>query len=144
MKPTKAEESIKKVMPEKTDKTAIPKSKGKETLPSIHETERANVAMSERKSDHETLEQPSLIDVIETPKKTAPTETVESDDPVIDLIREKGIEYVDNRSVAGSLWIIGGHEIEPIIKQCASLGAKFKYMPNGGKATKNRPAWWTK
>lgn len=144
VKPTKAEESIKKVMPEKTDKTAIPKSKGKETKPNNPEAKRTHDTVSVRKSGHKTVKQPSLFDGIETSKKTAPAMTVVADDPIIAIIREKGIEYVDNRPMAGSLWIIGGQELEPIVKRCASLGAKFKYMPNGGKATKSRPAWWTK
>lgn len=63
---------------------------------------------------------------------------------IISLLEEKGITYVDKRSNGGSLWIVGGRDLEPIVKEAAQLGVRFSFAAAGGKATKGKPAWYTK
>ena len=64
---------------------------------------------------------------------------------IIDLINEFGFEYVDKRPKGGSLWIIAGEEEgKPLIKKCKRYGMLFQFAAYGGKATKNRPAWYSK
>jgi len=61
----------------------------------------------------------------------------------MDAIRREGLEAVDRRSKGGALWIVGGTEIADKIKRLAEEGYTFTYAPNGGRATKHRPSWWT-
>ena len=63
---------------------------------------------------------------------------------VIAMIKAAGIEYIDKRAYQGALWIIGGKELDSFVSQCRKIGVRFIFKTAGGKATKNRDAWWTK
>ena len=55
-----------------------------------------------------------------------------------------GLEYIDNRSKGGALWVVGGEEISPVLQRLKPMGMLFFFKPCGSQATKGRPAWWTK
>ena len=63
--------------------------------------------------------------------------------PLIDRIRALDLVVIDNRSSGGPLWIFGGQELESALKPLEGEGIRFGFAPSGGKATRNRPAWWT-
>ena len=63
---------------------------------------------------------------------------------VLDELDAASLSYIDKRPKDGLLWVIGGKEIELLLKSWAPYGVKFKFKPQGGKATKGRPAWWSK
>lgn len=73
----------------------------------------------------------------------AKTELVESrpgmdtPDQLVRRLRALGLEIVDRRPQQGMLWVVGGEEQAETLRE---LG--FKFAPHGGRATKNRPAWW--
>ena len=85
-------------------------------------------------------------------KKTAtkpqalPVKQDEDDkDPVLEMIRKSGFSYVDKRPNGGSLWIIAGEkEGKKLIDQCKKLGFSFTFTASGGRASKHKPAWYTK
>ena len=60
------------------------------------------------------------------------------------LLREAEIETIDKRANGGALWIIGGKELEPLVKRCKELGVNFTFKKGGGKVSGSRDAWWTK
>ncbi len=63
---------------------------------------------------------------------------------VIDIIKESGFEYIDKRSKGGSLWIVAGEEEgKTLIDKCEKAGESFAFAPNGGRASKHRPAWYS-
>ena len=65
-------------------------------------------------------------------------------DPVIEVIKKSGLEYVDKRPKGGSLWIVAGEtEGKPVTDQCQKLGVRFKFHATGGRASKYRPAWYS-
>jgi very-short-patch-repair endonuclease len=65
-------------------------------------------------------------------------------DSLVDAIRREGLEAMDKRSRGGALWVIGGPElVDKIERLAAEEGCTFNYSPNGGRATKHRPSWWT-
>lgn len=65
------------------------------------------------------------------------------EDPVIDLIKESGFEYIDKRDKKGSLWIIAGKdEAEEFVKKCEAKGITWAFAPNGSRTTKRRPGWY--
>ena len=63
---------------------------------------------------------------------------------ITDFLDVSGVTYVDRRPYTGALWLIGGLELQHIVDQCAALGTRFRYKPEGGTATKGKPGWWTK
>lgn len=66
-------------------------------------------------------------------------------DLVIEFLQSKAVEFVDNRSEKGALWIIGGSELQSIVEECRSkYSVIFSFAERGGKATGKRPGWWAK
>ncbi|MDR7316056.1 sigma-70 family RNA polymerase sigma factor [Brevibacillus nitrificans] len=63
---------------------------------------------------------------------------------ILRYLQDKKFEVIDNRAVGGALWVVGGLDLLPMFSKIETYGFLFKYSPNGGKSTKNRPAWWTK
>ncbi len=63
---------------------------------------------------------------------------------LFNLLSEKDINFDDKRNVQGCLWILGGSELAPIVKQCAEKGYKFTYKEDGCKAFPKQGVWWTK
>lgn len=63
---------------------------------------------------------------------------------VVEFLRQKGVWYIDKRRSNGALWILGGKELSGIVKQCLTLGVRFTFKEDGGKATKGKPGWWAK
>ena len=67
-----------------------------------------------------------------------------NEDPILNLVQNSGFEYSDKRANGGSLWIIASEEEgKELIEQCRKLGVSFAFSPNGGKASKKRPAWYS-
>ena len=67
-----------------------------------------------------------------------------SKDPVLGLIKKSGFEYVDKRSVGGSLWIIAGKtEGFSLVSECRKYGKQFAFTANGSKSSGRRPAWYS-
>lgn len=68
-----------------------------------------------------------------------------NDDKSFDLISHLinlNLDIVDKRSKGGALWVVGGSELQPIMKKLRQQGIKFSYSNKGGKATKYKPAWY--
>lgn len=68
----------------------------------------------------------------------------DNDDWLIPAIEDAGLEYIDKRDSGGNLWVIGDRKIVMAISELNKQGASFKYRESGGKATKDRSAWWMK
>lgn len=61
------------------------------------------------------------------------------------FLEAKGLEVFDKREKGGALWVVGGKEIDPIIKETRKqFGALWTFSQNGGRATENRTSWFTK
>lgn len=63
---------------------------------------------------------------------------------IIELLKATKAPYVDKRAEKGSLWLIGGEELAGIVERAKALGYIFRFKKEGGRATKNKPGWWTK
>lgn len=62
----------------------------------------------------------------------------------IAYLKKNKIKYVDKRDKNGALWLVGGRELEPIVKECRIFGLYFRYKEEGGRQTGNKPGWWAK
>ena len=73
--------------------------------------------------------------------------TVEVDDPIAALLQKlaeaKG-KVVDKRANGGALWVIGGKNLAPIMKEFKVHGINFIFKAGGGKATGGKDGWWAK
>ena len=77
------------------------------------------------------------------PEKDKKTYTPNKDKPdILDILKQKGLSYVDNRKAGGALWVKGGHELDNMMNQLKTQGHTFMFSEKGGKATKGCPAWW--
>jgi hypothetical protein len=63
---------------------------------------------------------------------------------VVGFLKEKGLEVVDKREAGGALWVVGGQELAPVMEQLKAQGIAFTFSQNGGRASKHRPAWFSK
>lgn len=74
-----------------------------------------------------------------------PKSVIKEKEPIVDIIKvliEKNLEIMDKRSKGGVLWVLGGSELKDLMKQISSEKSFFKFAPNGGRASKHRPAWF--
>lgn len=67
-----------------------------------------------------------------------------STDGVVAYLKKNGFEVIDKQSSGGSIWVIDHPGFKQVKKNLEELGLKFVYAPNGGGATKHRPAWYAK
>ena len=64
-------------------------------------------------------------------------------DPVLDLVKESGFEYIDKREKKGGLWIVAGEEeAKQFVKDCKDKGIIWTFAPNGSRSTKHKPGWY--
>ena len=113
--------------PETVDGGPIPTAEEPEKEPAIPEVPVSKPQKPEKSRD-------------EHPKK----EQASDKGSISMILQNAGVEIIDKRANGGAMWVIGGNELKPLMDQCKELGVKFIYASGGGKATKNRAAWWTK
>ena len=65
-----------------------------------------------------------------------------TDEKLYAFLKSKRIRYIDKRAKGGALWIIGGHELDSIIMECANLGFIFYYSEKGGRISEGKPGWY--
>ena len=63
---------------------------------------------------------------------------------IISFLKRNSVKFIDKRQSGGALWIIGGLELDDIVKKANALGYHFIYKADGGKQTKGAPGWWIK
>jgi very-short-patch-repair endonuclease len=71
-----------------------------------------------------------------------PETAKESSFDLVDFLTRRQIEFKDNRPKGGSLWLIGGNELAPVISELKAKGISFSYLPRGGRVSGHRPAWY--
>ena len=119
----------------------IEQYKGKETLSTSHK-------------QPAILREPILVPGISGPEMVSKADkqqvipgmedVLPEDDDIITLLKKNGVRFVDKRKNNGSLWLIGGSELKPIVNKAKKLGINFRFKEDGGKATKGAPGWWGK
>src|SRR5688572_4299531 len=65
-------------------------------------------------------------------------------DDLLQLLAAENVEAIDRRASGGALWAVGGPELRELMDRLAARGSRFTFAKEGGRATKHRPAWWTK
>ena len=146
----KKENSVQHAVNERDDHTGTIKpkqsvsDKKKASNNTITKTETQKTSVIVPKKAPEPKKKPVVQQQSLFPKEAYGKVTGKKDTDVIALLKKNGVKYIDKRQVKGALWIIGGHELDPIVKQCRALGVYFNFMPEGGKQTNHKPGWWAK
>ena len=55
-------------------------------------------------------------------------------DPLISLILDAQIEFIDHRDKGGALWILGAENNKSFVNKCAQRGIVFRFKPEGSRA----------
>lgn len=107
--------------------------------------EKGSANKTQEKTSTASVSQPNLKNrkkVTDNLNKTITSESL--NDLVLNILKQNNIEFVDKRLLGGALWIIGGHELDPIVEDCKKHGIVFEFKAKGGKQTKFMPGWWAK
>lgn len=46
---------------------------------------------------------------------------------IIDLLEQNHVNYTDNRATSGSIWLMGGHELDSVVEEARNLGVEFQF-----------------
>jgi hypothetical protein len=72
------------------------------------------------------------------------TTIVSSTKNLVNFLEGKGLEVFDKREKGGVLWVVGGKELDSIIKETRKLyGALWTFSQKGGRTTGGRTSWFT-
>lgn len=63
---------------------------------------------------------------------------------ILRMLEAEDIEYIDNTSKNGCLWVVGGPGLKDKLEKFSILGYHFTYKPGGGNSTHGCDAWWAK
>lgn len=77
-----------------------------------------------------------------TAKATMIGEAPVKKDWVVGVLESYNVRIADRRPKGGSLWVIGGGELDVVMNELAANGAQFTYKLEGGKATGFKAGWW--
>lgn len=77
-----------------------------------------------------------------TAKATMLGEAPVKKDWVVGVLESYNVRIADRRPKGGSLWVIGGGELDVVMNELAANGAQFTYKLEGGKATGFKAGWW--
>lgn len=62
--------------------------------------------------------------------------------PLLQYLEEKGLDIIDKRSSGGTLWVVGGWELNEILFPLKEKKIYFKFTKKGSRSTKKKPGWF--
>ena len=102
------------------------------------------VELSNRANFMEIFEGNTVHESYTTTSDKTDEEDEDNETSLLNLIKKSGFDYIDKRPQKGSLWIIAGEEEgRKLVEQCKQYGVVFAFTAKGGRASKNRPAWYS-
>ncbi|WP_342357524.1 sigma factor-like helix-turn-helix DNA-binding protein [Priestia megaterium] len=61
---------------------------------------------------------------------------------LIQYLQQHSLEVIDKRSSGGTLWVVGGWELNEILFGLKEHKIYFRYAKKGSRSTQNRPGWF--
>lgn len=61
---------------------------------------------------------------------------------LVDYLEGQELEVVDKRSAGGTIWVIGGWELNDVLFALKEYKIYFRYSKKGSRSTKNQEAWF--
>ena len=101
---------------------------------SMYKKTKAKASGDERKKKEASkLQKPAV-------EKTA--EKKQKKDVLIELLKSKGLKFIDDRTNGGPVWLIGGLELQDVIRNLRDEGYSFYYSVAGTAATEYQSGWF--
>lgn len=100
-----------------------------------------------------TANEPEQLKLFEDPVKTSSSKltTVETignkikkTHSLVAYLKGQGFDVIDMREKGGALWVVHEEGLKPIMESLRKQGIQFTFSENGSRASKKRPAWFTK
>ncbi len=66
--------------------------------------------------------------------KTVSQQISMDDIAIIDLLEQNHVNYTDNRATSGSIWLMGGHELDSVVEEARNLGVEFQFKGHWWKS----------
>jgi|GEM_PF-5671324 len=107
----------------------------------LDEQERTNTIFERLNKQHSTSDH--LISDDLQPQEVAAI-VLESEQGIIEKVKSRNINFVDHRMKGGAFWILGGVELESVVKDFAKSGTYFIFLEKGSRATGFSPGWYSK
>ncbi|ATB39394.1 hypothetical protein CYFUS_004838 [Cystobacter fuscus] len=63
-------------------------------------------------------------------------------DALVGVLSPAGLEVINKVPMGGALWVVGGMDLTPFMKEVRRHGMRAEFREAGGKATGQRPAWF--
>lgn len=63
-------------------------------------------------------------------------------DALVKVLSPAGLEVINKVPMGGALWVVGGADLTPFMKEVRRHGMRAEFREAGGKATKQRSAWF--
>ena len=101
---------------------------------------KAKIIISKPSVESKTLVSSEQIDLFENKVQS----NLFEEDPLVEFVEKKGLNYVDMREKGGSFWIVGDEDLQTTINKISNMGYNFYFTSKGSKATKHKPGWYTK
>ncbi|SDD05345.1 protein of unknown function [Melghirimyces thermohalophilus] len=76
------------------------------------------------------------------PKQDGGSDSGDSSFDLIDYLKEHGLEPIDKRPAGGSLWVVGGWELNKVLFPLKERKIYFRFSKKGGRATNRKPGWF--
>ncbi len=99
------------------------------------------VGTSQRQS-RESIQNQDNLNSNEECKQLSLDDFEDSEFDITSYLESKGLQTIDKRSSGGSLWIVGGKELSPIMRNLSDKGYTFKFAKHGGRSTKKSASWY--
>lgn len=62
--------------------------------------------------------------------------------PLLNYLAEHALEVIDKRASGGTIWIVGGWELNEVLFPLKAHNIYFRFTKKGSQSTKRRPAWF--
>lgn len=102
---------------------------------------RESQALRVRRTPRHDTNPPATDEQDNQPASSNSSDTLEQP---IRLLRQFALEYIDKRPKGGVLWVIGDQRLADTMAQLRQAGFPFTFKPGGGIASGWRDVWWLK
>lgn len=68
--------------------------------------------------------------------------TSDDQDPILQVLHDAGVEFIDRRNKNGVLWVVDCPKTKEIVRKLERDGYRFEYTPKGSRSTDHRPAYY--
>lgn len=69
-----------------------------------------------------------------TKEKQAVQQVSLEDVAIIEFLKRNHVEFADNRTDSGAIWLMGGHELDAVVEEARRMGMRFEFKGHWWKS----------